>query len=161
MNKDALRSTNDAKARMQPLAAEVKIRYVGCYSGERFFSEDKEYHGSSSGANFNLIKYTAVTNKRRYFGVARAVTDGHGFVFDKLLAKPNMDSSEAGCQRGCADDASKPCGCVDGLCQAAIPRGEEHNRRWAVYEVVNQDAKASSSATKKANKKAKKNKMRN
>ena len=77
MSKDALRSTM-AKARMQPLAVEPKIKYIGCYSGERFFSDDKEYHGSSAGANFNLIKHTAVVNKRRYFGIARAVNDGHG-----------------------------------------------------------------------------------
>ena len=28
------------------------------------------------------------------------------------------------------------CGCMDGACPLPTPPGEEHNRRWAVYELI-------------------------
>ena len=30
----------------------------------------------------------------------------------------------------------KVCGCIDMACTGPLPKGEEHNRRWAVYELV-------------------------
>ena len=44
--------------------------------------------------------------------------------------------SGGGCERPCDDLDSKTCGCVDDLCTGPKPKGEEHNRRWAVYEVL-------------------------
>lgn len=41
-----------------------------------------------------------------------------------------------GCERPCLDQESKVCGCIDSACTGPTPRGEEHNRRWAVYEVL-------------------------
>jgi len=41
-----------------------------------------------------------------------------------------------GCERPCVDDESKYCGCIDGACSGPKPSGEEHNRRWAVYQVI-------------------------
>jgi hypothetical protein len=30
----------------------------------------------------------------------------------------------------------KVCGCMDNDCSGPTPEGEEHNRRWAVYERI-------------------------
>lgn len=39
------------------------------------------------------------------------------------------------CERPCADEPSKVCGCTDLACTGPNPPGEQHNRRWAVYEM--------------------------
>ena len=41
-----------------------------------------------------------------------------------------------GCDRPCMDVDTKVCGCMDDLCTGPTPKGEEHNRRWAVYELL-------------------------
>lgn len=60
--------------------------------------------------------------------------DGHSFAFSRLLDDKRM--SGGGCERPCDDLDTKTCGCVDDLCTGPKPKGEEHNRRWAVYEVL-------------------------
>lgn len=107
--------------------------YVGCYATEASFL-DKVYSGGSTGANYNIALHHAKTNNKRYFAVARGGPDGHSFAFS------NIDNSRGqlqggGCERPCADVDNKVCGCIDSACTGPIIKGEEHNRRWAVYEV--------------------------
>lgn len=95
------------------------------------------YGGGASGAQFSSALHTAVANRKRYFAVARAVSDGHSFSFDRPTGAPDVPRALAdGCERPCVDDSSKQCGCVDDLCSGPRPGGQEHNRRWAVYRVV-------------------------
>lgn len=114
----------------------VKVKYVGCYTDENEFSNDKQYVGGASGANFELAKGDAIRMNKRYFGIAKAYSDGHSFVFNKLLSRPDRPKNNGGCERACNDDRSKSCGCVDNLCSESKPAGQDNNRRWAVYEVV-------------------------
>ncbi|CAM9722751.1 unnamed protein product, partial [Hapterophycus canaliculatus] len=39
------------------------------------------------------------------------------------------------CERPCSDVQTKGCGCTDLACTGPNPPGEQHNRRWAVYEL--------------------------
>ncbi|CAN0265874.1 unnamed protein product, partial [Ectocarpus sp. 13 AM-2016] len=39
------------------------------------------------------------------------------------------------CERPCGDLQTKACGCTDLACTGPNPPGEQHNRRWAVYEL--------------------------
>jgi len=112
-------------------------KYVGCFISEASFL-DKVYEGGSSGANFNLALYHAKTNRKKYFAVARNGGDGHSFAFNQLKEgdKSRGNTQGGGCERPCADMDSYKCGCTDSSCTGPIPRGEQHNRRWAVYEVV-------------------------
>jgi dolichyl-diphosphooligosaccharide--protein glycosyltransferase len=109
-------------------------RYVGCFVSEGAFGE-RAYEGGGTGANHNLALYHAKVNGKRYFAVARAVGDGHAFAFDEIDPNAVMTSGE-GCERPCADAEDKMCGCMDAECTGRTPAGEEHNRRWAVYEVI-------------------------
>ncbi|CAM9575987.1 unnamed protein product [Ascophyllum nodosum] len=111
-------------------------RYRGCYSSEVFFG-GREYVGGASGANYNLIFHHAKQNGKRFFAVGRAVNDGHAFVFDYLEAgAPKAgDMRGEGCERPCSDVQTKVCGCTDLACTGPKPQGEQHNRRWAVYEL--------------------------
>ncbi|KAJ1423009.1 hypothetical protein B484DRAFT_313502, partial [Ochromonadaceae sp. CCMP2298] len=60
--------------------------------------------------------------------------DGHAFAFGQLdSGKGQMQGG--GCERPCEDNDAKVCGCMDTACTGPTPNGEEHNRRWAVYEV--------------------------
>jgi hypothetical protein len=70
--------------------------------------------------------------------MARAAADGHSFAFDVLdhRGNPRGDQRGGGCERPCADMEDKVCGCTDAACTGPILPGEEHNRRWAVYEVI-------------------------
>ncbi|CAM9223027.1 unnamed protein product [Laminaria digitata] len=69
--------------------------------------------------------------------MARAVHDGHAFAFEYMepRAKSGGDMKGEGCERPCSDIESKVCGCTDQACTGPNPPGEQHNRRWAVYEV--------------------------
>ena len=116
-------------------APQDEARYVGCYGSEVSFSPDKKYEGGSSGANYNLALYHAKTVGKRYFAIARSGGDGHSFAFD-ALDTPKGAMQGGGCERECTDISNKACGCVDSACTGPTPRGEEHNRRWAVYEVI-------------------------
>ena len=120
----------------EPPASNSDTRFVGCYTSEVYFSDDKQYIGGDTGSSFGLASYAAANSGKRYFAIARAETDGHVFTFDRLLSKPNRSPDSAGCNRPCTDIVDQRCGCVDDLCNDPTPANEEHNRRWAVYEMV-------------------------
>lgn len=114
---------------------EVKTRYVGCYTSESHFGE-KIYEGGSTGANYNLAMYQARTLGKKYFALARVDTDGHSFAFNSIASKfPKGNVQDGGCERSCQDADDKLCGCADHACTGPLPPGEEHNRRWSVYEI--------------------------
>jgi dolichyl-diphosphooligosaccharide--protein glycosyltransferase len=134
------RSTNKKKNAQKALQEESErppaeeARFVGCFASETMFN-DKVYNGGTTGANYNLALHHAKTARKKYFAVARGGGDGHSFSFGQLDTSRGMMNS-GGCERPCLDDESKVCGCTDTACTGPIPRGEEHNRRWAVYEVL-------------------------
>lgn len=111
-----------------------ETKFIGCYGSENAFI-DRVYNGGTTGANYNLALHHAKSSRKKYFAVARGGGDGHSFAFSTLDAsKPLMPGG--GCDRPCLDLENKVCGCMDGGCTGPIPKGEEHNRRWAVYEVI-------------------------
>ena len=116
------------------------VKYVGCYSSESVFV-GKVYSGGTTGANFNLAYHHALTTSKKYFAVARGGDDGHSFAFDKLSKKAkdvNMKQQQqtgGGCERTCLDTPERTCGCIDDACTGKLPKGEENNRRWVVYEM--------------------------
>eukprot|EP00501_MAST-03F_sp_TOSAG23-6_P000892 GSMAST32.ASY1.ANO1.928.1 assembled CDS len=111
-----------------------RSKYIGCFTSENSFSEDKIYAGGSTGARFKLAKHHAVTNDKKYFAIARAYSDGHSFAFNKLLTK--LDREGGSCERPCLDETKRRCGCIDDFCDEATPEGETNNRRWSVYKVL-------------------------
>lgn len=121
-----------AAAKDEPPAEEAV--YVGCYASEVQFL-DKVYSGGSTGANYNIALHHAKSNGKRYFAVARGGPDGHSFAFNQL-DNSRGQLQGGGCERPCADADDKPCGCIDGACSGPIIKGEEHTRRWAVYQVL-------------------------
>lgn len=128
------------KAAAQAADAQDEAKFLGCVGSESVFL-DKVYNGGSTGANYNLALHHAKTSKKRYFAVARGGGDGHAFAFsalDSSKGKSQQFMSGGGCERPCADSESKVCGCMDDGCSGPTPKGEEHNRRWAVYEVLKQ-----------------------
>lgn len=127
----AKKSTTSAKESAKPTEEAV---YVGCFASEAQFA-DKVYSGGSTGANYNIALHHAKTNGKRYFAVARGGPDGHSFAFNHLdTSRGTLQGG--GCERPCADTEDKVCGCIDAACSGPIIRGEEHNRRWAVYQVL-------------------------
>lgn len=121
---------------LPPLADEAK--FVGCFSSETYFL-DRVYGGGSTGANYNLALHHAKTMRKKYFAIARAGPDGHAFGFSSLneaMGSPRGNMQGGGCENMCADIETKACGCADAACSGRTPPGEEHNRRWAVYEVI-------------------------
>jgi len=117
----------------QPPTVE-EARYVGCYGSESSFI-DREYDGGSTGANYNLALHHAKTKRKRFFAVARGGGDGHSFAFSSLDNSKGTQQG-GGCDRPCLDIETKYCGCMDVACTGPNPKGEEHNRRWAVYELI-------------------------
>ncbi|ETV91205.1 hypothetical protein H310_14082 [Aphanomyces invadans] len=109
-------------------------KMVGCYGTENSF-EQKTYVGGQSGAYYGHALHHAVEAKAKYFAIARGDHDGHSFVFHKLKSTGKWKHSKD-CERPCLDDGSKACGCMDGACTEPKMDGEEHNRRWIVYEVL-------------------------
>ncbi len=97
---------------------------------------DRVYNGGSTGANYNLALHHAKTARKKYFAIARGGGDGHAFAFSSLDLGKGGFISGGGCERPCADLEDKVCGCMDDGCSGPVPKGEEHNRRWAVYEMV-------------------------
>jgi len=117
-----------------PETLDVSVRYVGCYGGETAFV-DRQYFGGSAGAYFQDAAYNAQSTGKKFFAIARGGEEGHSFVFSKLSStKGKMKGG--GCDRPCLDDEERSCGCMDDACTGKTPKGEEHNRRWAVYEIV-------------------------
>jgi len=111
-------------------------RFVGCFSDENDFGPDRDYLGGSTGANFNLLRHDAQERGAKYFAIARAYSDGHAFVFNKLTSStPTGDLKDGGCERPCLDEENKVCGCTDDSCSAEKPSHQENHRRWAVYKM--------------------------
>ncbi len=111
-----------------------EANYIGCFAYESSFG-DRVYVGGATGANFTLALNHAKTIRKRYFALARNAVDGHSFAFSSLEYSKGMMQG-GGCEKPCADVKEKVCGCMDDTCSGPIPRGEENNRRWAVYEVI-------------------------
>jgi dolichyl-diphosphooligosaccharide--protein glycosyltransferase len=112
-----------------------EAKYVGCFVSEAAFGSGRMYEGGGTGANYNLALHHAKTKGSKYFALARSVADGHSFAFEEL----DMNAAQTrggGCERPCLDMDNEVCGCMDNECTGPIPAGEEHNRRWAVYEVL-------------------------
>lgn len=127
-----MKKSKTTSSKKEPEKTE-ETTYVGCYASEASFI-DKVYSGGSTGANLNIALHHAISNNKRYFAVARGGPDGHSFAFNRI-DNSRGQLQGGGCERPCADDDTKPCGCMDGACSGPIIKGEEHNRRWAVYEV--------------------------
>jgi dolichyl-diphosphooligosaccharide--protein glycosyltransferase len=119
----------------KPAPAAEEAKYVGCYASEASFGTDRVYNGGPTGANYNIALHHAKTSGKKYFAVARGGPDGHAFAFSKI-DNSRGQLQGGGCERPCADQDDKPCGCIDSACSGPIIKGEEHNRRWAVYEVL-------------------------
>jgi dolichyl-diphosphooligosaccharide--protein glycosyltransferase len=115
-----------------------KTHFLGCVTGEDMLGNDKVYSGGASGANFQLALHHAKANKKRYFAISRVGREGHAFAFNKLIVNVgDFDGNDAGCQRACMDSQEHYCGCADGGCtdmNVQPGKGQEHNRRWAIYE---------------------------
>jgi dolichyl-diphosphooligosaccharide---protein glycosyltransferase len=125
------------------------VRYMGCYKLEDAFSEDKVYGGSTTGAYLSLARSHAVQQGKRYFAVARLGGDGHSFAFNTLTGAPDGGNSPA-CSRPCQDEREFACGCADGACGDTPPEaGQDHVRRWAVYEVTDGPAAAGAAGGRK------------
>jgi dolichyl-diphosphooligosaccharide--protein glycosyltransferase len=120
---------------------ETAVRFVGCFGGEVMFGPDRVYGGGSAGAAIRYALAQAKAGQFRYLAIARAGQDGHSFYFNSLAdagehaATGNM--GDEACYVACVDSSEHTCGCADQLCAPhQKPEGEEHNRRWAVYEVM-------------------------
>ncbi|KUF99164.1 High mobility group protein 1.2 [Phytophthora nicotianae] len=132
------------KARMSEASAaekdisKEKTRFLGCTTGEDMLGNDRVYAGGPSGANFNLALHHAKEKGKRYFAIARVAGEGHAFAFNKLpVSEADLDGNDEGCMRACKDSNSHSCGCADAGCtdmNVSPGKGQEHNRRWAIYE---------------------------
>jgi dolichyl-diphosphooligosaccharide--protein glycosyltransferase len=98
------------------------------------------YTGGPSGANYQLALHHAKSKGKKYFAISRVGSEGHAFAFNKLPLHPkDFDGNDAGCRRACLDSNQHGCGCADGGCadmNVGPGRGQEHNRRWAIYERI-------------------------
>lgn len=116
------------------LLPDDEAQYIGCFISEDSFA-DKIYEGGSTGASYNLALHNAKVSGKRFFAIARGQGDGHSFAFGRIDPK-GRQARGGGCERTCIDTPDKVCGCIDGDCTSPKPKGEEHNRRWAVYALL-------------------------
>ena len=131
----ASKKSSSKKADKKSAPAE-EAKFLGCFVSESQLV-DRVYSGGSTGANYNIALLHAQSNNKRYFAIARGGEDGHAFAFSSLDTSKGGPVKGEGCERPCSDLDNKVCGCTDNACTGPVPRGEEHNRRWAVYEVLN------------------------
>jgi hypothetical protein len=136
----------------QKAALDKNIRYVGCIGSEAPMSSDKEYGGGSSGAILEVAVSFARDKSKKYVALARVGTDGHSFAFDDLQNADMID--DEGCRLSCMGEHSdQACGCADAACgELDAVLGEEHVRRWAVYEVGEAPKKSTKAKGKKKKK---------
>ncbi|KAH9256624.1 hypothetical protein BASA81_005128 [Batrachochytrium salamandrivorans] len=134
--KTATKPANNQQQQQPPPA--LGAQYVGCYTSEVAFGEDRVYGGGSGGAFVNLAKRDAVQRGLKYFAMSRNDQDGHSFSFAQAPDAKYKISSK-GCLRPCLDLKDKSCGCTDQACadlgDQPVPP-EQNNRRWAVYAVT-------------------------
>lgn len=127
----------ESTSKVDDISAE-KTHFLGCVTGEDMLGNDRVYSGGPSGANYKLALHHAKAKNKRYFAMSRVGGEGHAFAFNKLPVNAgDFDGNDAGCNRPCLDSADHFCGCADGGCadQNVNPgKGQEHNRRWAIYE---------------------------
>jgi dolichyl-diphosphooligosaccharide---protein glycosyltransferase len=116
-------------------AGAEEARFLGCVGSEGALV-DRVYNGGPTGASYNLALHHAKTARKKYFAIARGGGDGHAFAFSSLDMSKGGFLQGGGCERPCTDLEDTVCGCIDGACTGPVPRGEEHNRRWAVYEMI-------------------------
>ena len=141
----------------EPVLEPLAINYIGCYGGDDDFG-GKEYIGSASGANIRLL-HSIAKEKKKYIAIARVGSDGHSFVFDEKPGRSVPVLKDRGCERSGVDDINYKCGCADANCDGVGKApGEEHLRRWVVYEMTDSAPKATGGKTKKVTKEEKKKK---
>lgn len=120
--------------------SQEKTHFWGCVTGEDMLGNDRVYTGGPSGANYQLALHHAKSKGKKYFAVSRVGSEGHAFAFNKLPLHPkDFDGNDEGCRRACLDSNAHSCGCADGGCvdmNVSPGRGQEHNRRWAIYERI-------------------------
>jgi dolichyl-diphosphooligosaccharide--protein glycosyltransferase len=158
---DAKDGYDDEEEDPEPVLKPLAVNYLGCAGGEDGF-KDREYVGSSSGANIRLLHSIAQEKNKKYIAVARSGTDGHSFVFDERPKSSTFTMDDEGCKKVCVDDLKLSCGCADANC-GNLPRaaGEEHLRRWVVYELTDgAETPAADEKSAKEEKKKKKKKKR-
>jgi dolichyl-diphosphooligosaccharide--protein glycosyltransferase len=146
----------------EPVLEPLAMKYVGCYGGEDDFG-GKEYIGSSSGANIRLLHSIATEKKKQFIAIARVGSDGHSFVFDEKPGNSVKKMDDRGCGRLCVDDINYKCGCADANCDGVGKApGEQHLRRWVVYEITDEAPKTESttSSPKKMKEEKKKRKKK-
>eukprot|EP00967_Tisochrysis_lutea_P110783 scaffold173633_cov27-Tisochrysis_lutea.AAC.1 len=124
------------------------LRYVGCVGSEVELGQDRIYEGGMFGASAEAGAEFAREVGMRYVALARVDQDGHAFAF-RALPKKSAMIDDAGCLIPCADDTELGCGCADELCGGLQPvAGEEHVRRWAIYDVAPKKSKKSKKGAK-------------
>uniref|UniRef100_A0A7S3WZI2 STT3/PglB/AglB core domain-containing protein n=1 Tax=Emiliania huxleyi TaxID=2903 RepID=A0A7S3WZI2_EMIHU len=114
--------------------------YLGCVGAEALLGEERTYSGGADGSTLAEARAFAKEAGSRYVALARSGMDGHAFAIPALPPGWKAGSlDDAGCSTPCLDFQEYGCGCADELCAEAgvsAVRGEEHVRRWAIYEVV-------------------------
>lgn len=130
----------DSRSSSKSKAADItkeKTRFLGCVTGEDMLGADRVYNGGVSGANYRLALHHAVSKNKKYFAISRVGGEGHAFAFN---VKPSdFDGNDAGCSRPCMDTQNHVCGCAGVACKehnVQAGKGQEHIRRWAVYEHI-------------------------
>ena len=128
-------------------------KLVGCYGKESDLGADKEYGGGVSGSYIALARKLAWDKQKKYVAIAKNVQDGHSFVFDEPPQGEPM--SDAGCRQSCLDFNGFACGCADTGCgDLKAAEGEEHVRRWVVYQVPEKKKKKGKKGKKGKKKKS-------
>ena len=99
----------------------------------------------------------AKEKKKKYIAIARVGSDGHSFVFDEKPGRSVPVLKDRGCERLCVDDINYKCGCADANCDGVGKApGEEHLRRWVVYEMTDSAPKATGGKTRSQRRRKKK-----
>ena len=110
------------------------LAFVGCFGAEKKLGDDRVYGGGAHGAQIGLAVDFALKEKKRYIAIARSGVDGHVFAFNNPASKSTH--TDEGCDIECLDDPAYSCGCADDNCGSSrAAKGEEHVRRWVVYEL--------------------------
>ena len=103
-------------------------------NAEKKLGDDRVYGGGAHGAQIGLAVDFALKEKKRYIAIARSGVDGHVFAFNNPASKSTH--TDEGCDIECLDDPAYSCGCADDNCGSSrAAKGEEHVRRWVVYEL--------------------------
>ncbi len=125
------------------LKKKLAVRYVGCYGSELDFGDERIYEGGPYGSSAEIGRMFAKEVGMKHFAIARNDEDGHIFAFPRVRAGA-VKVPDDECAAPCYDSSRYVCGCADELCGSLEPvAGEEHLRRWAVYELTSGKKKGS------------------